>query len=120
MDEYSDISKQLTSDLDKSIKDGQGIFFTPPKSIRKVVNYIDHILRHKYKTVLEPSCGSCEFIKYIDKKDDLTITAIEYNEPFMTTSRTILKQCFYNQDFLELNLKKNMINPWKSTLFCLQ
>ena len=44
MDEYSDISKQLTSDLDKSIKDGQGIFFTPPKSIRKVVNYIDHIL----------------------------------------------------------------------------
>ena len=66
--------------MDKSIKDGQGIFlFTPPKSIRKVVNYIDHILRHKYKTVLEP-CGSCEFIKYIDKKDDLTITAIEYNE----------------------------------------
>ena len=44
MDEYSDISKDLTSDLDKSIKDGQGIFFTPPKSIRKIVNYIDYIL----------------------------------------------------------------------------
>ena len=27
MDEYSDISKDLTSDLDKSIKDGQGIIY---------------------------------------------------------------------------------------------
>tara|TARA_Y100001958_G_scaffold140590_1_gene115350 strand:+ start:3210 stop:4505 length:1296 start_codon:yes stop_codon:yes gene_type:complete len=109
MDEYSDISKQLTSDLDKSIKDGQGIFFTPPKSIRKVVNYIDHILRHKYKTVLEPSCGSCEFIKYIDKKDDLTITAVEYNETIYDKIQELNFKnnvSLYNQDFLELNLKE--------------
>lgn len=109
MDEYSDTSKELTSVLDKTIKNGQGIFFTPPKSIRKIVNFIDYMLKHNYKNVLEPSCGSCEFIKFLDKKDDLTITAIEYNK---TIYDKIIQLKFknnvsiFNDDFLELNVER--------------
>jgi adenine-specific DNA-methyltransferase len=109
MDEYSDISKQLTGDLDKQIKDGQGIFFSPPKSIRKTINYIDHILKHEYKTVLEPSCGSCEFINYLDNKDNLDITGVEYNSIIYDKIKDLKFKNnvkLFNDDFLEIDIQK--------------
>jgi len=107
--DYTSISKILTSSLDKEIKDAQGIFFSPPESIVKCINYIDHILKHKYKTVLEPSCGSCEFINRLDKKKDLDITGIEYNDVIYDTIKNIdfnNNVQLYNADFLEHSFDK--------------
>ena len=77
---YSDLSKSLTNELSSSVKKKQGIFFTPKESIVTFSNFLKNVLKHQFKTVLEPSCGSCEFIKYFDAtNEDIQITGIEYN-----------------------------------------
>lgn len=78
--DYSELSSSLTEGLTEDIKKKQGIFFSPPTSIKRCINYINNILKHDYTTVLEPSCGSCEFINYLDKQEGLDITGIENNE----------------------------------------
>ena len=77
---YSDLSKTLTDELTLSVKKKQGIFFTPKESIVTLSNFLKNVLKHPFQTVLEPSCGSCEFIKYFDVTNkDIQITGIEYN-----------------------------------------
>ena len=87
--DYSELSKSLTEGLSEEVKKKQGIFFSPQKSIIRCVNYINNILKHDYTTVLEPSCGSCEFINYLDKQEGLNITGIEYNEQIFETIKSI-------------------------------
>ena len=77
---YSDLSKSLTNELSLSVKKKQGIFFTTKESIVTLSNFLKNVLKHPFQTILEPSCGSCEFIKYFDETNkDIHITGIEYN-----------------------------------------
>ena len=95
---YSDLSKSLTNELSSSVKTNQGIFFTPKESIVTLSNFLKNVLKHQFKTVLEPSCGSCEFINYFDETNkDIQITGIEYNP---TIYESIKELSFQNTCYL--------------------
>ena len=77
---YSKISYELTKKLDKEEKKNNGIFFTNPKTIVRNLKELEPYIKN-IKFVLEPSCGSCEFInKLSDKYQNLEITGIELNK----------------------------------------
>jgi type I restriction-modification system DNA methylase subunit len=78
--EYSLISKELTSKLSKIVKKNNGIYFTPPSCVNNNIKLLQPYLENTIN-VLEPSCGSCEYITILHKLfPDLIITGIEYNE----------------------------------------
>ena len=76
---YSTLSHTLTSCIDKIEKKKNGIYFTPPDTIKKNLHYIEPFMKN-VKTVLEPSCGSCEYITALQERYDIHITGIEYND----------------------------------------
>lgn len=77
--DFSDLSVKITKLLTASDKKNNGIYFTPLSIINKTIEKIEAV--HTFQTVLEPSCGSCEFIKQLDKGyDGLEITGIELNK----------------------------------------
>lgn len=79
--EYSLISKELTSKLSKIVKKNNGIYFTPPSCVNNNIKLLQPYLKSTIN-VLEPSCGSCEYITALHKLfPHLIITGIEYNEP---------------------------------------
>ena len=78
--DYSTLSKSLTQNISKINKKNEGIYFTPPLFIHHnldlLVPYINNVV-----TVLEPSCGSGEYITALNKKfPNLQITGIELNK----------------------------------------
>jgi type I restriction-modification system DNA methylase subunit len=78
--EYSLISKELTSKLSKIVKKNNGIYFTPPSCVNNNIKLLQPYLKSTIN-VLEPSCGSCEYITALHKLfPHLIITGIEYNE----------------------------------------
>jgi type I restriction-modification system DNA methylase subunit len=80
MNNFSQLSNQLTENLKDEEKKKQGIFFTPPDTIKKNLEFLKPHLK-KIKTVLEPACGSCEFINAINQKyEHLEITGLELNK----------------------------------------
>jgi type I restriction-modification system DNA methylase subunit len=80
MEKYSDLSKKLTKSIETNEKKKNGIYFTPATIIKKNIDALNPYFS-KIKTVLEPSCGSCEFINYIDANaSNIEMTGIENNE----------------------------------------
>ena len=76
---YSQLSYELTSELDTNEKKRFGIFFTPKNIILDCIDFILNLITPN--TILEPSCGSGEFVKELNEKLHLKdIDAIEYNE----------------------------------------
>jgi tRNA1(Val) A37 N6-methylase TrmN6 len=79
--DYSTLSKTLTQKISKINKKKDGIYFTPPSFIQQpnlelLAPYITQGM-----TVLEPSCGSGEYITALNKKfPNLQITGIELNK----------------------------------------
>jgi len=103
--EYSTISTELTSKLSKSEKKNNGIYFTPPSCVNNNINILQPYITTAIN-VLEPSCGSGEYITAIHKLfPNLNITGIEYNE---TIYQSILqlnndKTTIINVDYLKYN-----------------
>lgn len=80
MEKYSELSKKLTKSIETNEKKKNGIYFTPATIIKKNIDALNPYFS-KIKTVLEPSCGSCEFINYIDANtSNIEMTGIENNE----------------------------------------
>jgi type I restriction-modification system DNA methylase subunit len=80
MENYSDLSKKLTKSIDTNEKKKNGIYFTPATIIKKNIDALNPYFS-KIKTVLEPSCGSCEFLNYIDANtSSIEMTGIENNQ----------------------------------------
>jgi tRNA1(Val) A37 N6-methylase TrmN6 len=76
---YSDLSIKLTKDLDKNDKKDHGIYFTPPSTVHKNLNRLLDFMPH-IQSVLEPSCGSCEYVNALHSLyPHLSITAVENN-----------------------------------------
>ena len=106
--EYSDLSHKLTKDISKNDKKNNGIYFTPPKTIKHNLDLIDkHIKRNKTTlNILEPSCGSCEFITALNNKlTNINITGIEFNKTIYKSIKTLSKDNINikNEDFLTYN-----------------
>ena len=91
MNKYSQLSISLTQKLTKEEKKKNGIYFTPLSIIRKI---LENLKEYKFNQILEPACGSCEFIKHLDNSfDNCVIDGIELNQ---TIYNEIKK--FYNSN----------------------
>ena len=82
MSQYSELTINVTKSMSKKEKKDFGIFITPKLIIEKLS---DEVFKYINKTsnlsIIEPSCGTCEFVKHIDDVCQFaTITAIEFNE----------------------------------------
>jgi type I restriction-modification system DNA methylase subunit len=101
--EYSTISKELTSTLSKLDKKNNGIYFTPPSCVNNNIEILQPYIQN-ITHVLEPSCGSCEYITSLHNSfPHLNITGIEYNE-IIYKHITPIKNDYisiYNMDFLK-------------------
>ena len=82
--DYSQISKDLTTSLTTTVKKQNGIYFTPPSCVHKNIKILEKILALDPTStlrVLEPSCGSCEYVTALNTSfPELFITGIENNE----------------------------------------
>jgi adenine-specific DNA-methyltransferase len=77
MSEYTEKSKQLTKQIKQHVKKKNGIYFTPPSIITKHAQILKKHMKG-VKKVLEPSCGSCEYIR-VFQSEKYDITGIEYD-----------------------------------------
>jgi len=104
MEKYSDLSKKLTKTIETNEKKKNGIYFTPVTIIKKNIDALNPYFS-KIKTLLEPSCGSCEFLNYIDANtSNIEMTGIENNEIIYTQIKKIKFKNptqIINTDFLE-------------------
>jgi adenine-specific DNA-methyltransferase len=76
---YSNLSIELTKQIKTDEKKNNGIFFTPPNTIIKNIQLLEPYMSN-VKNVLEPSCGSCEYITMLNQKYNLNIVGIEYHK----------------------------------------
>lgn len=108
---YSELSLKLTKLLSKDDKKNNGIYFTPLDIIKLSIKELFK-LNININSILEPSCGSCEFIYYIDEKFfNSTIDAIEFNDKIYTNIKNITIKNnilnIYNYDYLEYDKNHN-------------
>ena len=75
---YSELSKTITTSLDKNEKKSNGIYFTSQEIIKKMIKMLG---KRRFKRILEPCYGSGEFIKELSKKYKKSrVVGIEMNE----------------------------------------
>ena len=115
--EFSDLSKTLTKSISKTSKQSEGIYFTPPNTIKRNIDVIKKHLK-KADTILEPSCGSGEYItQLLDVYPKAIITGIEKNSTIFDGIQNLKNDNthLYNADYLtyENPSKYNLIigNP---------
>ena len=106
--QFSYLSYEITKLLDNKTKKDNGIFFTPSNiihiSIKEILNYIQQN-NITIKNILEPCCGSCEFVKGIDEKfKNTNITCVENNN-------------FIFEKIKNISLKNNNINLINKNFF---
>lgn len=92
------VSQNILKKLSKDVKKNQGIFFTPSSIALKLFKMIPV----KPTSILEPSCGSGNFMKILPKQ---ITTGIELNKTIYDEIKPIYKNVV-NMDFLQYN-KKN-------------
>jgi type I restriction-modification system DNA methylase subunit len=64
---FSEVSIRLTRELLKTTKKAEGIYFTPPAIVKYIYDFVSERVSLDGKaTVLEPSCGSGEFLEYFN------------------------------------------------------
>ena len=101
--DYSIISKELTSKLSKTIKQRGGIYFTPPSVIEDNIKLLEPYM-NIISNVLEPSCGSCEYINaLLNSYKHLKITGIELNSTIYNSIKELSSSNvkLYNSDYLK-------------------
>ena len=97
---YSEQSIDLTTKLSKEIKKNNGIYFTPPSTIQKNLDLLKPYFED-IKTILEPSCGSGEYIQALYKSyPTIEITGIEFIESVYNSVKNLAQQN------ITINLKK--------------
>ena len=103
---YSKLSQTLTEKISKADKKNNGIYFTPPKTIAKNLEVLDSHMKN-IKSVLEPSCGSGEFILLLDQQFkklnlNIDIDAIEFNKTiYNSIKKNVSKNIkLYNENYL--------------------
>jgi methylase of polypeptide subunit release factors len=83
-EQYSQFSIDITRQLSKDEKKEYGIFITPQIIITKLGSSIIKYASENgiiIRTILEPSCGTCEIVNYCDNIfNGIHIDAIEFND----------------------------------------
>lgn len=105
---YSELSCILTKKINKEVKKDNGIYFTPPKTVNHCVEFLNPYM-NSVQSILEPSCGSCEFIIALNREyPDKHITGIEYNEIIYNAIKHLEEENVQSiniiqEDFLKFN-----------------
>ena len=101
---YSELSRKLTTTLNKNEKKNHGIYFTPPQTVYKNIERLAPYMKD-IKKILEPSCGSCEYISQLKEKD-VHITGIELNKTIFESIKDDEAEniTFINADYLAYTL----------------
>lgn len=60
--DFTETTRRVTQLLSKTEKKEYGFFVTPPKIIHRVLERIQPLITSQQPHILEPSCGTCEFI----------------------------------------------------------
>lgn len=92
MEKYSKLSITLTKKINKEEKKKNGIFFTPPKTIKNIITQLSKYTNNfeTIKYILEPACGSCEFINMLNNLfPNKNIVGIENNETIYESIKNI-------------------------------
>lgn len=98
--EFSELSQKLTKQISKEAKKSDGIFFTPPETVTKFITMLKSY-QIDIGQILEPSCGSCEFINRLVKDfPDSKITGIEYNNVIFDSIKDKFKS-FKNVELIQ-------------------
>ena len=116
---FSELSIQLTKALTKKEKQQNGIFFTPSSItkffIQSLSTYLDPSKKY---SVIEPSCGSGEFIQPLLTTSSFQIESIKGIELHTTIYQKITQIKndqieWINKDFLQTNLSSDIFigNP---------
>lgn len=108
MEPYSELSKNLTNNIDKIEKKNNGIYFTPPEIINKNIQYLEPYIKN-IKSVLEPSCGSCEYILHINKMfSNINITGVEVIKTIFKSIKHLENDNIklMNEDFLNYQFER--------------
>ena len=109
---YSKLSVSLTKQINKTEKKNNGIFFTPPNTVNKTIELLEPYMAN-ITDVLEPSCGSCEYILPLHEQfGHINITGIELNNTIFETIKSLESENFklFNEDYL------TYVNPIKYDL----
>ena len=106
--QFSNLSIQLTNDLSQKHKKSGGIFFTHPSIVKQT---IDTVLSYDItiSTILEPSCGSCEFItKLHNLYPDISIDGVEFDKHIYDNIKHLCSDniTIINEDFLKFTTDK--------------
>ena len=107
--DYSALSKELTSKLSKTIKKNEGIYFTPPSIIADNIKLLEPYM-NAISNVLEPSCGSCEYINaLINNYKHLKITGLELNSTIYDSIKELgsANVKLYNSDYLKYDTSES-------------
>ena len=97
---FNELSISLTKSLSKETKKNEGIYFTPINIIKMIIDFVT-TEKSDIVSVLEPSCGSGQFIELLEFKE---ITAIEKNKSIYNAIKE--KYPVINDDFLEYRFDK--------------
>jgi len=96
------LSELLSKKIDKITKKNQGIYFTPPNIVLQNIEILTPFLS-SIKNILEPSCGSGEFIQSINQScSDVKIIGIEKNTEIFDTISSSLPSDIKPENQLEL------------------
>lgn len=113
--QFDELSLKITSELAKEVKKNEGIYFTPKTIINKMMNtFINYVDTNELniERILEPSCGSCEFVKVLDNLFEDTIidcyetNSIIYNK-IVNLHFSSNKVNIFNEDFLKKEVNEN-------------
>ena len=105
---FSNLSKLLTKKLDINEKKKDGIYFTPLNIINIHIKLLEPFIKN-IKDVLEPSCGSCEYILKLNNIfSNLNITGIELNKTIFESIKDLEKDniSLINANYLTHNFDK--------------
>lgn len=102
MNEFNDISVSYTKSKQQSFLKENGIYFTPKTHRDITINAIKKYIKNGID-ILEPSCGSGEFIRDLQKYNNVNITGVELNKELFDISNK-LNANIINKDFLKPKL----------------
>ena len=103
---FSELTMSLTKSIGKKDKQNNGIYFTPIGIVNKSLQYLEPYMEN-VKKVLEPSCGSGEYINGLTSLySDLELDCIEFYKPIYDSIKSFEKTTtdskisIYNEDYL--------------------
>uniref|UniRef100_A0A6C0CQD7 site-specific DNA-methyltransferase (adenine-specific) n=1 Tax=viral metagenome TaxID=1070528 RepID=A0A6C0CQD7_9ZZZZ len=102
MNEFNETSISYTKSKKQPYLKKNGIYFTPKTHRKITINAIKKYIKNGVD-ILEPSCGSGEFIRDLQEYKNVNITGVELNKELFDLCKT-LKSNIINEDFLKHNL----------------